>query len=94
MLLISKSRFSYLVFYRPHDKQTLKTVELSSVNANAFIMDEFNCLPKDKILIRSSLKKCADKMKVAQMTKFVINCLENIVEKGENAGYQHFLLFP
>ena len=26
--------------------------------------------------------------------KFVLRKVENIVEKGENAGYQHFLLFP
>ena len=25
---------------------------------------------------------------------FVFDRVENIVEKGENAGYQHFLLFP
>ena len=25
---------------------------------------------------------------------FVCNMVENIVGKGENAGYQHFLLFP
>ena len=24
---------------------------------------------------------------------FVFECIENIVGKGENAGYQHFLLF-
>ena len=24
----------------------------------------------------------------------VYDTVENIVEKGENAGYQHFLLFP
>ena len=24
----------------------------------------------------------------------VIDCVENIVGKGENSGYQHFLLFP
>ena len=28
------------------------------------------------------------------MTMFVIDGIENIVVKGENAGYQHFLLFP
>ena len=28
------------------------------------------------------------------MTNFVLDRVENIVEKGENAGYQHFLLFP
>ena len=26
--------------------------------------------------------------------KFVLGRVENIVRKGENAGYQHFLLFP
>ena len=25
---------------------------------------------------------------------FAFDKVENIVEKGENAGYQHFLLFP
>ena len=31
---------------------------------------------------------------VAKMMIFVFDRLENIVEKGENAGYQHFLPFP
>ena len=26
--------------------------------------------------------------------KFVLGMVENILGKGENAGYQHFLLFP
>ena len=26
--------------------------------------------------------------------KFVLGWVENFVEKGENAGHQHFLLFP
>ena len=30
----------------------------------------------------------------AMMIISVINRVENIVGKGENAGYQHFLLFP
>ena len=29
-----------------------------------------------------------------QITVFVSELVENIVEKGENAGYQHFLRFP
>ena len=29
----------------------------------------------------------------AQNNKFVVCKVENLVEKGENAGYQHFLLF-
>ena len=28
------------------------------------------------------------------MTKFVLDWVENIVGKGENTGYQQFLLFP
>ena len=32
-------------------------------------------------------------MKEAQMMIFVFDNIENIVGKGENAGYQHFLLF-
>ena len=28
------------------------------------------------------------------MIEFVFDGVENIVGKGENAGYQHFLLFP
>ena len=35
-----------------------------------------------------------DKFVVTQNMKFAIYRVENIVEKGENAGYQHFLLFP
>ena len=35
-----------------------------------------------------------DKLKVAQIAKFVLDWVENIVGKGENAGNQHFLLIP
>ena len=35
-----------------------------------------------------------DKIKVLKKTIFVFDRVENIVGKGENAGYQHFLLFP
>ena len=31
---------------------------------------------------------------VARMANFVFDRVENIAGKGENAGYQHFLLFP
>ena len=34
------------------------------------------------------------KLKKAQVTNFVLDKVENIVRKGDNAGYQHFLLFP
>ena len=35
-----------------------------------------------------------DKMNAAEMMISLSDRVENIVGKGENAGYQHFLLFP
>ena len=54
-----------------------------------------NSLPNDTILDWSKFKAFADdKINVTEKLKFVLVRVENIVEKGENAGYQHFLLFP
>ena len=54
----------------------------------------FNSLPNDKILDVTKLKAFADgKKNIAQMMISVSDSVEN-VGKGENAGYQHFLLFP
>ena len=36
----------------------------------------------------------ADKINVREKLKFVLGGTENIVGKGENYVYQHFLLFP
>ena len=56
--------------------------------------EAFNPLPNDKILHWSELKAFADnKMKVTESLKFDWERVENIVGKGENASYQHFLLF-
>ena len=55
----------------------------------------FNSLPDDRILDWSKLKAFADdNINVTKKLKFVVGRIENIVGKGENAGYQHFLLFP
>ena len=35
-----------------------------------------------------------DKLKVAQIQKFLIYMLENVVGEGEKDDYQHFILFP
>ena len=52
---------------------------------------QVNSLPNDKFLDLSKFKAFADdKINVAH---FVLGKVENIVGKGENAGYQHFLLF-
>ena len=54
-----------------------------------------NPLPDDKILVLPKLKAFAyDKLNVAQDIKVVFHRIENFVGKEENAGYQHFLLFP
>ena len=51
-------------------------------------------LPNDKILDWSKLKAFAENEHLAEKLKPVLERVENIVGKGENAGYQHFLLFP
>ena len=54
-----------------------------------------NPLPNDKFSDCSKLKAFADdNLNLAKKLKFVIGRVENIVGKGENAGNQHFLLFP
>ena len=35
-----------------------------------------------------------NKFKITKVMISILNRVENIVGKGENAGYQHFLLFP
>ena len=48
-----------------------------------------------QILAQSRLKAFADdKLSVAKTMISVFDRIENIVGNGENAGYQHFLLFP
>ena len=55
----------------------------------------FNSVSQDKISDRFKLKRFADnKIDATEKLKFVLERVENIVGKGENAGYQHFLLFP
>ena len=52
-------------------------------------------LPNDKILDVTKLKAFADnQLNIVKMTISRYDRVENIVGKGENAGYQHFLLFP
>ena len=47
------------------------------------------------ILHRSKLEAFADEnFNIAKTMISVCDRVENIVGKGENAGYQHFLLFP
>ena len=58
-------------------------------------MNVLNSLPNNKILDLTKLKAFADDtMNVTQKLKFALGTVENIAGKGENAGYQHFPLFP
>ena len=55
----------------------------------------FNPLPNDKIVDVTKLKTFADnKSNITYKTISLYDRVENTVGKGENAGYQHFLLFP
>ena len=52
-------------------------------------------LPNNIFFYWSKLKELADdKINVTEKLKFVLGRAENIVRKGENAGFQHFVLFP
>ena len=54
-----------------------------------------NSLPNNKILDRTRMKAFAEhKINVIQKLKFALRRVESIVGKRENAGYQHFLVFP
>ena len=80
-----KKRTQNLPLYLPHC-----TIKICT----RFIL-RFNSLPDDKILHLSKLKAFSDdNLNVYQKLKFALGRVENIVGKGENAGYQHFLLFP
>ena len=60
-----------------------------------FSLPDFNSLLKDKILALFRLKAFADNISnIAETMISVFDKVENIVGNGENAGYQHFLLFP
>ena len=62
--------------------------DLSSSNA-------FNPFSNDKILDMTKQKAFADgKLNITKITIALLNTVENTAGKGENAGYQHFLLFP
>ena len=83
LLITSNFSFSHSVFkrliFQGHQKVSLRG----------------NGLTLHKFLDLSKLNAFAeDKIKVTQYLKFVLESIENIVERGEYAGYQHFLLFP
>ena len=70
---------------------------IMSLNQKAKNLEEYivNSLPNNKILDWFNLKAFADeKMNLNKKLKLVLQRVENIAGKGENADNQHFLLFP
>ena len=64
-------------------------------SANAFKLDQSKILLFNSTKINDKLKVFADdKINVNEKFKSGLGGVENMVVKGENAGYQHFLLFP
>ena len=60
-----------------------------------FPMYQINPLPNDKILDWSRFETFSeDKINVTEKSNFNMGRIDNTVGKGENPGYQHFLLFP
>ena len=71
-----------------HSKPFLKSA-LRNMDGSSTQM--FTSLPNNKILDVTKLNAFADdKVNVAQMLVSVFDRIENIVGKGENAGYKHF----
>ena len=67
-----------------------KPPSLGSLKAG-IVWYRVNFLPNYKIFDWSKMKAFTDdKKKVTEKFKFVLGRVENIVGKGENAGYQHF----
>ena len=59
------------------------------------IISVVNLLLNDKILDMAKLKAFADdQLIIARMMISLLDRVENTMGKGENAGYQYFLLFP
>ena len=55
----------------------------------------FKLSPNGKILDLTKLKAFAgDKLNVTKNLKYLSDRVENIVGRGENSGYKHFLLVP
>ena len=69
----------------------LKKIQMFTPLQNSLIC---NPSPDDKIFALTTLEAFADdESNVTQNMKLVFHWTENIVRKGENAGFWHFLLF-
>ena len=68
---------------------------LSQVNQLMYTINQEHLYQTTKFGTSSNFRVFEDdKIEVTQMMISFFDRVENIVGKGENAGYQHFLLFP
>ena len=73
-------------------QQFLRTFPVFSTRLGNFL--PFNPLPNDEISDLSKLTEFAGyRMNDAKMMIYVFDRVGNIMGKGENAGYQHYLFF-
>ena len=79
LLITSNFSFSHSVFQKAC---------FPGVSKSVVVWELINSLPDDQVLDWSNLKAFADdKLKVTEKLKFVLRRIENIIGKGENAGY-------
>ena len=58
------------------------------------VWERVNSLSHDQLYVQSKMKAFRDDIiNGSEKLKIALGRIENIVKKGENAGYQHFLLF-
>ena len=70
-------------------------VLLELVSGDNELNRSINSLANDKIFDWFNMKELGDdKIGVTQKFRFVLRQVKYILGKGENAGFQHFLLFP
>ena len=81
--------------WTPSRKTFSNIVRCVSYCYDVTVPASFKPFPNAKISDLTKLKAFADdKLNVAKRMISLFDRVENTVEKGENAGYQHFLLFP
>ena len=93
-ILLLHDCFNHIVYKRSRQYRP-SIIPLQSDLDPHFQQKQFNSLPNDKVSDLSKYKAFADdNLGMSKMAEFVYDRVEKIVEKGENAGYQQFLLFP
>ena len=105
MMVVSGFSFSYSVFVtyffraiksgvHPSSGIKFPDFSLTKILFSLTLFPLLNPFPNDKILECSKFKAHADdKINVTPKFNF-LEIVENTVGKGENAGFQHVLLFP